>query len=29
LLGNVERVERGVHNANIAPRRLLRSERGG
>ena len=29
LLGNVERVERGVHDANIAPRRLLRSERGG
>ena len=29
LLGNVERVERGIDDADVAPRRLLRSERGG
>ena len=29
LLGNVERVERGIDDTDIAPRRLLRSERGG
>ena len=29
LLGNVERVERRVDDANVAPRRLLRGKRGG
>ena len=29
LLGNVERVERRVDDADIAPRRLLRGKRGG
>ena len=29
LLGNVERVERGVDDANVTPCRFLRSERGG
>ena len=29
LLGNVERVERGVDDADVAPRRLLRGKRGG
>ena len=29
LLGNVECIERGVHNANVTPCRLLCSERGG
>ena len=29
LLGNVERVERGVDDADVAPCRLLRGERGG
>ena len=29
MLGNVERIERGVDDADIAPCRLLRCERGG
>ena len=28
VFGDIECIERGVHNANIAPRRLLRGERG-